>query len=266
LGTGTYTVSVSNASGCTVVSATNISIASPFGLSSTHVLPTCNTGGSIDLTVAPVGNYTFLWNNGATSEDIQNLGGGIFQVQVRDASGCVQTLRDTLPSALPLQVSFSVTLPTQPFAGDGAISATANNGTAPYSYVWNTGSTSNALLGISSGTYIVTATDAAGCAVVDTIIVHSLTSVDAPAMISQGLTISPNPAQDYFDIRLQSPISGAFTVRIYDALGRVIYESHEETTALNLPISVSELPAATYFVQIRTKSQGETTRKLVIIR
>ena len=46
--------------------------------------------GSIDLTIAGgTTPYTFLWSNGAVTEDLENLEGGSYTVEITDASGCV---------------------------------------------------------------------------------------------------------------------------------------------------------------------------------
>ncbi|MBK6834450.1 MAG: hypothetical protein IPG89_09320 [Bacteroidetes bacterium] len=58
---------------------------------------------------------------------------------------------------------------TEPSCGlnNGNISTNTSGGTAPYSYFWNTGNTSNNLNGIVSGIYMVDVTDANGCVASD---------------------------------------------------------------------------------------------------
>ena len=51
----------------------------------------CNgaTDGSIDVTVTGgTGIYTYQWSNGATTEDVADLGAGVYTVFVTDENGC----------------------------------------------------------------------------------------------------------------------------------------------------------------------------------
>ena len=73
-------------------------ITSPEGLeiSETHSDYTgygvsCNgaSDGSIDVTVTGgAGAYTYAWSNGATSEDVSDLGAGVYSVTATDENGC----------------------------------------------------------------------------------------------------------------------------------------------------------------------------------
>ncbi len=64
----------------------------------------------------------------------------------------------------PIAISNFGGLNVSCFSGtDGIASAAVNSGIAPFTYIWNTGTTTAQLSGIGAGTYTVTVTDAAGC-------------------------------------------------------------------------------------------------------
>lgn len=66
-------------------------------------------------------------------------------------------------AGLPYQaVVSSVTNPTCPGATNGAIDITVTGGTAPYTYLWNNGATTQDRTGLGAGTYTVTVTDGTG--------------------------------------------------------------------------------------------------------
>jgi gliding motility-associated-like protein len=63
-----------------------------------------------------------------------------------------------LPTVVATSLSASCGLP------DGTATATATGGSGNYSYSWSNGATGNFVTGLSSGNYLVTATDQNGCA------------------------------------------------------------------------------------------------------
>lgn len=89
-----YAVEISDNAGCTheispivVGGQTNVVVS----VSKTAVNAS-NTGGALNITVSGVASPTFLWNNGATTEDITNLTPGSYQVSITDGvTGCVFT-------------------------------------------------------------------------------------------------------------------------------------------------------------------------------
>ncbi|MEM7367813.1 MAG: PKD domain-containing protein [Bacteroidota bacterium] len=124
----------------------------------------CNDStGSIDLTVhGGVPPYTFLWNTGATTEDLNNLPPGTYWVDVTDSAGTL-SLSDTFYiNANELALVPSITPPDCDGNG-GQIDVQVFGGSAPYTFDWSNGSQSNPLTGILPGGYSVTVTDVNGC-------------------------------------------------------------------------------------------------------
>jgi subtilisin-like proprotein convertase family protein len=270
LNAGTQTLRATDANGCTATTSATIGLNYTLVVNSLVVNqnPTCfgANNGIATVTASGASPISYRWVNGQTNAQATNLSAGQQGVTVTTAGGCTQTLIATLTQPTALQLSFAFTLPTSAVATDGTITAVANNGSQPYSFVWSNGGSVAAISGLSAGSYRLTLTDANGCTRIDSVTLQVPSSVDANAQALQNISLSPNPAADNFDIVLAQPINEPFTVIIYDALGRVVYQSLEETMAQRLPISVIELPAATYFVRIVTSSFGQTTRKLLIVR
>ena len=88
---GIYTVTVTDANGCTTQS--NYEVTQPEQVS---VIPSgadvnCFGGadGSIQLNVSGgVGSYSYLWNNGATTSSLSGISASTYTVTVTDANGC----------------------------------------------------------------------------------------------------------------------------------------------------------------------------------
>ena len=156
----TYTLTVSNGSGCSGVAApvqvTNLQ--APLAtITSSSALPVCS-GDSLMLTAGNGAN--FQWSNGASSQITYATAPGNYTVMVTNGAGCSAI-------SLPVTVAFfpstnSSISPTGNIVivqGANAV-LTANSGN---SYLWSTGSTSQAITVTTAGNYTVTVTDANGC-------------------------------------------------------------------------------------------------------
>jgi hypothetical protein len=106
-------------------------------LSYTKVDIKCNgtATGSIDLVVTDgKPNYSYVWSNGAVTEDINGLTAGDYTVSVTDASGCVVEETISITEPTPLQASLLEAAPILCFGGTTSIIVAASGGTAPYKY------------------------------------------------------------------------------------------------------------------------------------
>ncbi len=187
LSAGTYTVTVTDANGCSVVDS--FTVTEPAAISISGVVTDANCGnsdGSIDITVTGgTLPYSFSWSNGATTEDIINIPAGTYTVTVTDANGCTATASFTVNDITDLAVTGNVFDVSCAGGSDGAIDITVTGGTAPYSYSWTNGSTSQDLVNIPAGPYSVTVTDANGCVTTASFIVNEPPAITVSANITQ---------------------------------------------------------------------------------
>ncbi|MFM9052541.1 MAG: hypothetical protein ACKOKF_09560 [Bacteroidota bacterium] len=124
-------------------------------LSSTSGSCTGGSNGSIDLTVTNgLTPYSFIWSNGATTEDISALPAGSYTVTVTDASGCsssstIVVAQIEAPTAAASSGSIACN------GGSTSVTVSASGGTTPYN---GTGA-----FNVTAGAYSYTVTDANGC-------------------------------------------------------------------------------------------------------
>jgi hypothetical protein len=106
----------------------------PLAQTNTFSSPTCfgQNNGVINLTVTGgTSPYTFLWNDGAASEDRNNLDGGFYSVTITDALGTSIQQSFTLTEPTELTVNTDVESPSFPgFLGTAGFAI--SGGIAPY--------------------------------------------------------------------------------------------------------------------------------------
>ncbi|MCI5083260.1 MAG: choice-of-anchor L domain-containing protein, partial [Saprospiraceae bacterium] len=147
--------------------------------------------GAIDL--SPTGGtapYTYDWNQGLGNvEDVDSLAAGTYTVEVADANGCSSTASFEIIDAAPIDLEFdSIQNIDCTNPNDGAVSANLSGGAGGFTYAWSEGSSSETLDNLSGGTYYLTATDASGCEVIDSVtIVDNIAIPTASAMSTDTL-------------------------------------------------------------------------------
>ena len=166
---GTYSVTVTDANGCTATGSTtitpgggNLTVTTSGGDAvcdgaATGTLTATATGGS--------GNYTYSWSNGASTQTINGLAAGSYSVTVTDNdTNCSGTATATIGSAGSLEVDATGTDFCVSDANGGSATVSATGGSGNYSYSWSSGASTQTISGIAAGTYTVTVTDnTTGC-------------------------------------------------------------------------------------------------------
>jgi hypothetical protein len=167
---GTYTIQITDASGCsaTSTSITINSAATDLALSLATVQPLCSTGfGSIEATtIGGVAPYTFSINGQPSSvPSFIDLGAGTYTIQVTDANGCSISEVVTINAVSPLLANATI---SQPNCSNeqGTITMSVSGGTAPYLYDFGQGNIPfPAIIAMQGNTYNVVVTDANNCSV-----------------------------------------------------------------------------------------------------
>jgi gliding motility-associated-like protein len=161
---GTYTVKVTNASGCqSAASAASVVTVNDIPVTPTITAggPTtfCN-GGSVTLTSSA--GATYLWSNGATTQSINVTAAGSYTVKATSISGCqsaASVATVVTVNALPGTPTITADGPTT-FCAGGSVTLTSSAGTI---YLWSNGATTPSINITTTGNYTVTVTNANGC-------------------------------------------------------------------------------------------------------
>jgi hypothetical protein len=153
-----------------------------------------NLNSSVTLT----NGYTYSWSNGASTEDLSNVGAGTYTLTVTDANSCqaTHTVTITEPAAVVASVVSQTNVSCNGLC-DGSVTLGVTGGTSPYSYTGPSGTGASPIFtNLCPGTYTLTTMDANGCASTTTV-----TITEPPAIVftqtvtlcaGQSLTVGTN--------------------------------------------------------------------------
>ncbi len=170
---GTYSLTVTDAHGCTVIGSITIRQGNEIHIYTNSFPVSCNGGNDGYATVyatGGAGNFQYNWSNGKTGSQATNLTAGTYLVYIIDKNMCVEerTLIITEPPLLEMSLNST---PEILGGHDGTAWADVTGGTPPYTYHWSNGATTAVVSGLSAGTYYLTLTDKKGCIKLDSIVV-----------------------------------------------------------------------------------------------
>ena len=165
LAAGDYTLEVTDAAGCSDIK--DFIVYQPAGLElvvnviDAQCFGHSNGSASVSVTggTAP---YIYSWNGSQGSTLIQGLNSGNYSVQVNDANGCFVSEPFEVNEPDQLVVEIDAVNPTCELS-NGLLNSSISGGTFPYTYLWNTGSASADLSGVSSGNYTLEVIDGNQC-------------------------------------------------------------------------------------------------------
>lgn len=244
LSAGFFTVTVTDAGGCT--NTTTVNITATVVQPSVTVASTQTGCSASNGTATATGNggtpgYTYVWNTSPaqSSSVATGLAVGNYSVILTDSGGCTATETVSITSANAPTVSVPTSTPTSCGSPTGSATASASGGTGTLTYSWSPGGqTTPSAVGLASGSYVVTVTDALGCSVISqpvtvsvangpTVTVTSLAATcgasdgSATAAVSGGVpgyTYSWSPSGQNSSVATALS-AGTYSVTVTDASG-----------------------------------------------
>ena len=196
LSAGTYSVTISDGNGCSVVSSSLVTEPTELDITNLVLTDVLCAGSSTGVAIAssiggtPTNGYSYIWSgSSSTTETATGLGAGSYTVTVVDGNGCES---DT---------SFVISEPSSYMSGylnstdalcsgqnSGQATAVISGGTSGYSYVWSDGQQSITADSLVSGSYTVTVTDGNGCTLTLSTTVGEASAVLVQAQEQQSVT------------------------------------------------------------------------------
>ncbi len=256
---GSYVCTITDLNGCsTTVGAT---IAQPTAALSASIMAQTNvlifgqsTGSATVAAVNGTAPYAYLWDDGQTTATAINLAAGSYGVIVTDANGCTAAVSVTITqpgSALSAVLTSQVNVDC--FGNStGSATVSANGGTAPYSFVWNTSPAQNVATAsvLPAGSYTCTVTDINGATTAVSV------TIAGPAAALSAIIAS------YTDVDCFGNSTGSATVNASG--GTPNYTMVWSTSPEQIGASATNLVAGTYTCSI-TDANGCTTTQTAAI-
>lgn len=243
---GSYTITVTDAAGCSETGTYAIDSVGPTGLpfvvSFTTVNESCfgSNDGAVMLSVGGgTTPYFYTWNTGATTQNLTGVPAGTYYFTVTDNDTSSYSDSAIILGNPQIMISGVMTPPSSGTSNDGALDVTVSGGTAPYSYLWSNSQTTEDISGLGIGSYTITVTDSIGCSANKTFAVDTIPALILVSLSSDVTCLETNngtidltiiggvapftiswsngaSTEDLFGLA-----AGAYTVTVTDSFGQV---------------------------------------------
>ena len=191
---GNYTLTITDDNGCTTDTSFTINAPNDFTVYTSATTSNCGQAdgtASVDSVLGGTGGVSYQWDVTAASQTTAtafNLTNGAYCVTITDANNCDTSVCVTVSNVSGPTVSATSASTTCNGTCDGSVSASATGGLSPYNYQWSNGTS----IGLCTGTYAVTVTDANNCT--DTVSITVPEPQPVIATVSNDTTICAGDA------------------------------------------------------------------------
>lgn len=213
--------------------------------------------GSIKINVeGGVKPYRFIWTNGGNTQEIINLGKGIYSVTVTDSTN--SQINKSFQINEPLEINYANLEIQHSIQGsaNGFIHLNVFGGVPNYQYKWSSGETTKDIDNLLPGSYTLNISDANNCKKsVGPFEVKSLVAVNNVSNKVQ-INLIPNPFHDEGIIEIQNPLEEELNLVLMDISGRAVYQEKTSSNRHLLKINGSQLCPGIYFVRVKSRSMN----------
>ena len=255
LADGTYSVTVTDANGCSSALTSVITRTGNLGVGYTSINAACaglNTGS---ITILPPSTYTpiqYSLNGGApqTNNIFTGLAAGTYSVGVTDAIGCSGFTTIVITEGAGITATLNPTPTSCTGLNNGTITINANGGTLPYQYSLNNGppQPGNIFTGLAAGTYSIKITDANGC------------STFYIAVVNPGAALMAGISK--IDVSCNGGSNGS--IRVILTNGTPPYQYSLDNTNWQTTGVFSDLAAGTYTVYYKDNNACSNSQSVTI--
>lgn len=278
---GFYQCTVTDANGCSTITPGYILTQpdAPLEVDSFSAvvtdLTTCGgSDGSINITtIGGTPPYSFFWNEGSLVEDIDELPAGVYQCFIIDAQGC-SAYSETYEVLEPVNTLSTNTFstPDTNSLSNGTATVEIDGGVWPFEFDWDAAAnfqTDSIAIGLSTGTYEVTITDAIDCTTLTTVFVDTIqvmTSSITDFSKFGAIQIYPNPSAGNLVVKIDLLESAMVEVVIHSLLGQTLIskQSNNSADSFAFNFDLTTYPSGVYFLQFIVNGQQAVSQKVIL--
>ena len=244
---GIYAVSVSTNNGCQGTDTLEV-IKSEILFESIISHELCYDSCDASIMISSDPNYQFQWSNGMNTNNIFNLCSGNYIVTITDELQCTFVQEFIVDAGYSFEVEIGIM--------ENEATAMPNGGVGPYTFLWNTGETTESIHVSGNQIYTVTVIDNNGCGAMSSIHFTSNGSSLSPKLPK----LFPNPTNDYLNIDYQDIKNIVKNISIIDlqAKQKLFFDFSIQN------IDIRPLEPGIYFVRIRT-TKGCIDQRLIVL-
>ena len=223
---GTYEILVEDGNGCATSEMVEVMNAAPVVATATSTSVSCSGSADGVVSIDATGGtgafqYSDNGNDFVAANEFDELVADGYTFYAQDENGCIAEAEVEVTSPDPIVIGG---FPSEgEDTGNAVIDISVTGGTPDYAYEWTgpgvDGTTTADLEGLSSGTYTVEVTDAAGCSEVATFNVVTGIYELAGGVEAQ---IFPNPSTGLFQVQWEGWTGGTVAFSVVDARGRQV--------------------------------------------
>ncbi|HHJ51020.1 MAG TPA: hypothetical protein ENJ88_09000, partial [Phaeodactylibacter sp.] len=167
---GEYQATITDAIGCMDTAVVFLEADQVMAYTYSAFAPNCHGAENGTVFLAITGGqqpYSYLWSNGATDNNLQNVPAGAYACVVEDDVGCLLFTDTIFLADFPaIEIDLLAVDSVSCFGvSDGGLQVSVQGGVPPYIYTWSNETTEEDLEGVPAGMYQLTILDSVQCAV-----------------------------------------------------------------------------------------------------
>jgi hypothetical protein len=223
----------------------------------THVQCFGQSNGAIDVTVTQgTPNYSYFWDNGANTQDLNNIPSGTYRLTLVDGNGC--TAYGSFDVLQPAQLNLSAVVTDVTTNTPGSIDLSVTGGVPTYLFAWSNGVNTEDLSNLNAGVYDVTVFDANGCTSNTQVTVLDLTASIEENQNTE-VSVYPNPSNGNATITWTGTMT---TLLITDAQGKQVENVQVDGQQA---YNINQNATGMYLVTLVNDKGNTTTKRIVVM-